>query len=321
MELHFIRELAQKIKGNVEKVVIGKEEQLDLLLVALISSGHVLLEDVPGTGKTLLAKSLAKSLDCTFKRIQFTPDLLPSDVTGIHFYNQKEGEFECRLGPIFANIVLADEINRATPRTQSSLLEVMEERQATIDGETYPLERPFMVLATQNPVESQGTFPLPEAQLDRFLIKVNLGYPTKEEGIDILRRFKENDPLEDLQPVASQEDIRRAGQFYSQVYMSDEILHYIMAIVEKTRERSDIELGISPRGSQALLKAVQVYAILKGRDFVSPDDVKALVKPVFGHRLLLSSLIPVKKDQIHAILDAVLDEVMVPSEDDFVKGL
>jgi MoxR-like ATPase len=321
MNLNYIQEVASKVKENIQKVVIGKEEQIDQLLVALISSGHVLLEDVPGTGKTLLAKTMAKSLDCSFKRIQFTPDLLPTDVTGINFYNQKKGEFEFRSGPIFSNIVLADEINRATPRTQSSLLECMEERQATIDGETHVLDRPFMVIATQNPVENQGTFPLPEAQLDRFLIKVNLGYPTKEEGINILKRFKENNPLEEMNPVINREEIIAAQDLYSKIYVNEDILHYIMNIVEKTRNHQAIELGISPRGSQALLKAVQVYAILKGRDYVSPDDVKALVKPVLGHRLLLKSMMRAKNNQVHSILDEILEAVPVPAEEELMKGI
>lgn len=320
MELNDIRVIAAKVKNNIQKVVIGKDEQIDQLLVALISSGHVLLEDVPGTGKTLLAKTMAKSLACSFNRIQFTPDLLPSDVTGINFYNQKLGEFEFRSGPIFSNIVLADEINRATPRTQSSLLECMEERQTTIDGETHILDRPFMVIATQNPVENQGTFPLPEAQLDRFLLKVNLGYPTKDEGINILKRFKENNPLEDINPVVKRDEIVTAQNLYSNVYVSDDLLLYIMDIVEKTRSLPSIELGISPRGSQALLKAVQVYAILKGRDYVSPDDVKAMVKPVLGHRLVLNSMMRAKNEQVNSILDDIMEAIPVPAEGELVKG-
>ena len=321
MDLNDIREVAAKVKNNIQKVVIGKDEQIDQLLVALISSGHVLLEDVPGTGKTLLAKTMAKSLACSFNRIQFTPDLLPSDVTGINFYNQKLGEFEFRPGAIFSNIVLADEINRATPRTQSSLLECMEERQTTIDGETHLLDRPFMVIATQNPVENQGTFPLPEAQLDRFLLKVNLGYPTKEEGINILKRFKENNPLEDINSIVNRDEIVAAQDLYSDVYVSDDLLHYIMDIVEKTRTLPSIELGISPRGSQALLKAVQVYAILKGRDYVSPDDVKAMVKPVLGHRLVLNSMMRAKNEQVDSILDEIMEAIPVPAEGELVKGL
>jgi MoxR-like ATPase len=321
MNLNDIQEVAVRLKSNIQKVLIGKDEQIDQLLVALISSGHVLLEDVPGTGKTLLAKTMAKSLACTFKRIQFTPDLLPSDVTGINFYNQKKGEFVFRSGPIFSNIVLADEINRATPRTQSSLLECMEERQATIDGETHSLERPFMVIATQNPVENQGTFPLPEAQLDRFLLKVKLGYPSQEEGINILKRFKDNNPLEEINPVMNKEEIVAVQDLYSKVYVSDDILYYMMNIIEKTRTHPAITLGISPRGSQALLKAVQVYAILKGRDYVSPDDVKVMVKPVLGHRLLVNTMMRTKNDQVDTILDDLLEAVPVPAEEELMKGI
>lgn len=321
MDIKNIQEIAEKVKTNIQRVIVGKEEVIDHLLVALISQGHVLLEDVPGMGKTLLAKSMAKSLSCSFKRIQFTPDLLPTDVTGINFYSQKNGEFEFRPGPIFSNIVLADEINRATPRTQSSLLECMEERQVTIDGETRSLERPFMIIATQNPVETQGTFPLPEAQLDRFLIKVDLGYPTKEEGIEILKRFKENNPIEEMQPVASIEEIINAQNIYSEVFVSDDLLAYMMDIIEATRKHPDVELGVSPRGSQALLKAAQVYAVLHGRDFLLPDDVKAMIKPVLAHRLVLSHTMRIKEKQEELILDSILKEVPVPTEDRLVKGI
>lgn len=320
MQKKNIQEMAQNLRTNIQKVMVGKEEVIDHLLVALIAQGHVLLEDVPGMGKTLFAKSMARSLSCSFKRIQFTPDLLPTDVTGLNFYSQKSGEFEFRAGPIFSNIVLADEINRATPRTQSSLLECMEERQVTIDGETRQLERPFMIIATQNPVETSGTFPLPEAQLDRFLIKVDLGYPSKEEGIEILKRFKEKNPLEELTAVASIEEIIEAQNIYSNVYVSDELFTYMMDIIEATRKHSDIELGVSPRGSQALLKAVQVYAILKGRDYLIPDDIKALIKPVLGHRLVLNPSMRMREKQEYAILESILNEIPVPAEDKLLKG-
>lgn len=315
MELDRIRDVAKRIKENIKKVIVGKDNVIDLMLISLISSGHVLLEDVPGTGKTMLAKSLAKSLDCSFKRVQFTPDLLPSDLSGINFYNQKEGEFEFRPGPIFTNILLADEINRATPRTQSSLLECMEEKQVTVDGETRLLDQPFMVIATQNPVEIQGTFPLPEAQLDRFLIKVDMGYPDTNEGIEILRRFKERNPLAEIEAVASKEEIIKAQQNYSKVFVSDDILNYIVRIVELTRQHSDVTLGVSPRGSQALLKAAQVCAILQGRDFVTPDDIKKIVKPVLGHRIILRNVMGQRQEQLDAVIEQVLKAVPVPTED------
>jgi len=315
MEFDQIRKLAQNVKENISQVIIGKDEVIEQLLIALIVSGNVLLEDVPGMGKTMLAKTMARSLDCSFKRIQFTPDLLPSDLTGINYYNQKTGEFEFRPGPIFTNILLADEINRATPRTQSSLLECMEERQVTVDGETRKLNSPFMVIATQNPVETQGTFPLPEAQLDRFLIKVKMGYPTTSEGIEILKRFKESNPLVDIQPVAGKEDIINAQNTYSKVYISNDILEYIIKIVERTRQHNDVLLGVSPRGSQALLKSVQVHAILKGRDFVTPDDIKAMAKPVLAHRIIMRNVMGVRGNKAEDIIDQILKDIPVPAEE------
>ncbi|MBU9713405.1 AAA family ATPase [Evansella tamaricis] len=315
-----IKQLAEKIKSNVSQVIVGKEKTIDQLIVAIITSGHVLLEDVPGTGKTLMAKALSKSLDSSFKRIQFTPDLLPTDVSGINFYNQKIGEFEFRPGPIFANVVLADEINRATPRTQSVLLECMEERQVTIDGETSALNRPFLVIATQNPVESQGTFPLPEAQLDRFLLKINVGYPTKEEGMDILKRFKGHNPLEEIKPVATNEDIIAAQNQFSDIYISDDILQYIMEIVHETRNHPEVSLGVSPRGSQALLKAAQAFAIIKGRSHVVPDDVKEMVKPVLGHRLVLNHTTRFQENMAEEILDKILRGITVPAEEELLEG-
>ena len=315
MELREIRDLCEKIRTNINHVIIGKEDVIDHLLIAMVASGHILLEDVPGTGKTMLAKSTAKSLSRDFKRIQFTPDLLPSDLSGINFYDQKAGEFRFRPGAIFTNILLGDEINRATPRTQSALLECMEERQVTIDGVTTPLAAPFMVIATQNPVETQGTFPRPEAQLDRFLIKTDMGYPSTEDGVSILSRFKSENPLDAMEPVATAADIIAAQQSYTAVHVSQGMLTYIVQIAEETRRHPDIILGVSPRGTQALLKTVQVHAILAGRDFVTPDDVKAMIRPVFGHRIMLKNSARVKKGMNFEILDFILSRVTVPTED------
>lgn len=320
MELMEIKKLAEAIKSNISRVIVGKDEIIDLLLISLICSGHVLVEDVPGTGKTMLAKSLAQSLDCSFKRIQFTPDLLPSDISGINYFNQKTCNFQFRPGPVFTNILLADEINRATPRTQSSLLECMEERQVSIDGETRALDSPFMVVATQNPVETLGTFPLPEAQLDRFLIKIQMGYPSSAEGVEILRRFNRENPLYEISAVADAEDIRLAQKEYVRAYAGDDLLGYIVAITERTRKHPEVLLGVSPRGSQALLKTAQARAILKGRDYVTPDDVKAMSKPVLGHRIIpVSSVAYTGSKAVDSILEQVLSSVPVPSEDRLVK--
>lgn len=315
MELGEIRSLCEKIKGNINRVIVGKGEVIDHLMIAMVASGHILLEDVPGTGKTLLAKAAAKSINCQFKRIQFTPDLLPSDLTGINYYDQAAGEFRFRPGAIFTNIMLGDEINRATPRTQSALLECMEEHQVTIDGVTTKLAAPFIAIATQNPVETQGTFPLPEAQLDRFLIKTDMGYPSTEDGVAILKRFKSENPLDTIEPVASAEEIVDAQNSYTAVRVSDAVLDYIIRIAEATRSHGEVVLGVSPRGTQALLRCAQVKAILSGRDFVTPDDVKAMVKPVFGHRIILRSSSRLKKGQNFEVLDMVLRTVPVPAEE------
>ena len=314
MTLQKIQSLADRIRTNVSSVIVGKEDVIDKLVIAIITSGHILLEDVPGTGKTLLAKALAKSIDCAFKRIQFTPDLLPSDLSGIHFYNQKLSEFEFRPGPLFTNIVLADEINGATPRTQSSLLECMEERQVSIDGTTHLLSRPFLVIATQNPVEQQGTFPLPEAQLDRFLFKVKMGYPSTTEGIDIMKRFMADNPLDQLDAVAGVEEIEEAQRLYTSVAVSEDLLMYMLSIVEATRSHPDAALGASPRSSQALLRACQAYAALRGRDYVMPDDVKAMAIPVLAHRVTLRSAQRMRPNAADSVLESIIQTIAVPSD-------
>ena len=287
MEIKEIGAAAQKINQNISRVLIGKQSEIDLILTSLFAGGHALLDDVPGTGKTVLAKSLAKSVRCDFKRIQFTADLLPSDITGLSVYNQKTGEFDFQPGPAFTNILLADEINRTTPRTQSALLECMEEKQITVDGETKPLGAPFFVIATQNPVESSGTFALPEAQLDRFLIRLTLGYPTAQESVNILSNYIHGSPKVRLEAVASGADITTIQEAISAAQVSQPIQQYIVDLVEATRRHEDIELGISTRGMLALLRCCQAYAAIHGRDYVLPDDVKALAAPVFAHRLIL----------------------------------
>ena len=314
MEIREIQALCAKVKENMEKVIVGKSRQIDLVLAALLAKGHVLLEDVPGTGKTVLAKSLAKSMDTQFKRIQFTPDLLPSDLIGINYYNQKEGEFVFREGALFTNILLADEINRATPRTQSSLLESMEEKQITVDGTTYVLDKPFFVIATQNPVETQGTFPLPEAQLDRFLIQLSMGYTSKKEAVEILQRFVNKTPAENVEAVVSKEQLLDMQESVSKVVIHPDVAAYTVDIVEKTRDRDEVQLGVSPRGNLALLKAAQALAAIRGREYVTPDDIKDLAIPVLGHRIILRGSQRNKTSQIKDLIEGILAEVEVPTE-------
>ncbi|MDD2955417.1 MAG: MoxR family ATPase [Oscillospiraceae bacterium] len=281
-----VYDLAGRLKANMEKVILGKGEVLDKVILGLLSAGHILLEDVPGTGKTTLAKALARSVDCGFKRVQFTPDLLPSDLTGINFFNQKEEEFVFRPGSVFTNILLADEINRATPRTQSSLLECMEERQVSVDGETYPMAAPFLVIATQNPIEIQGTFPLPEAQLDRFFMRLSMGYPEAGAELDMLSGFAAAHPLEGLAAVASGEDVTQAQKEVRLIHVSDAVKDYIVRLVRATREDEKVRLGVSPRGTLALMRAAQAHAAVRGGEYVTPEDVKAVYADVVCHRII-----------------------------------
>jgi len=307
-----VKPFVEKVITNIERVIVGKRDAVELAVIALLCQGHLLIEDVPGVGKTMLARSLALSLDCSFNRIQFTPDMLPSDVTGITIYNQSTGEFEFRPGPLMAQIVLADEINRATPKTQSALLEAMQEGQITVDGTTHILPRPFMVLATQNPIEYEGTFRLPEAQMDRFLLRVNLGYPDLDDEIDVLDRQQFQHPVDELEAASTVEEVIAAQDAIRDIFISPEIKRYMVEITRQTRTHDEVYLGASPRGSLALYRASQARAALMGRDYVLPDDVKALVSPALGHRIIMGAGARLRDLNPESILDDILTDIPVP---------
>lgn len=315
MDISRFKDFRTKVNENISKVIVGKEDKIDKIIVAFICSGHVLLEDVPGLGKTKLARSLSKTLDCSFNRIQFTPDLLPSDLTGIYYYNQKTLEFEFKKGPLLSQIILADEINRATPRTQSALLECMEERQITVEGNTIPLQKPFFVIGTQNPVEQFGTFPLPEAQLDRFFIRLSMGYPDFNEEKTMLERYMLEDPLDTLESVVSMEEIQYVQNNYNKVYISPQIVEYMLTIITETRKSNNIELGCSPRASLALMKATQAHAAIKGRDYVIPEDVKAMAVHVLSHRLILKNDMSIGVEASEKAIEDILSSINTPLEE------
>jgi MoxR-like ATPase len=310
-----IQAFSDKLITNISRVIIGKRETIELAVVCLLCQGHLLIEDIPGVGKTMLARSLARSLEASFGRIQFTPDMLPSDITGVSIYNQATTDFEFRAGPIMSEIVLADEINRATPKTQSALLEAMQEKTVTVDGVTHLLPELFMVIATQNPIEHEGTFRLPEAQLDRFLMRVRLGYPLLKEEIDILEGQQFLHPIEDLKPVASVKDVLEAQQGLRSVHFAPPVKRYIVELVQRTREHEDVYLGASPRGSLGLFRAGQALAAIRGRDYVTPDDIKFVADPILGHRLILAPGARLQNRDEESILDEVLEKVQVPGGD------
>ena len=316
--MEHIQQFAEKIASNIEKVIVGKRDAVNLAVIGLLCQGHLLIEDVPGVGKTVMARSLALSLGCTFSRIQFTPDMLPSDVTGVSIYNQVNHQFEFRPGPIIAQVVLADEINRATPKTQAALLEVMDERQVTVDGTTHKLPRPFMVLATQNPIEYEATFPLPEAQLDRFLLRLELGYPLLHDEMNILDRQQFQHPIEILEQVMSGDEIINAQDEIRKVYVSNAVKRYIVELVRQTRQHAEVYLGASPRGSLALFRTGQAKAAMEGRDFVLPDDIKTLVVPTLSHRIILGPAARLRDLAAAQVLQDVLVKVAVPGGD--LKG-
>jgi MoxR-like ATPase len=306
---------AANVIGNIEKVIVGKRAAVELAVVGLLSKGHVLIEDVPGVGKTMLARSLARSLGCSFGRIQFTPDMLPSDITGVSVFNQGTREFEFRPGPVMTQVVLTDEINRATPKTQAALLEVMEERQVTVDGVTHVLPKPFMVLATQNPIEYEGTFPLPEAQLDRFLLRVRLGYPALDDEITVLERQQYSHPIDDLEPVATAEEVLQAQEAIKEVFVSPAVKRYIVELIEQTRQHQDVYLGASPRGSLTLYRTAQALAAIHGRDFVLPDDIKDMALPALAHRVILSPRARLRELSAEQIVQEILESLPVPGGD------
>jgi MoxR-like ATPase len=314
-EVSMIAETTRLLRENIQKVIVGKDEPILLTLVSVLCEGHVLIEDVPGIGKTTLARALASSLGLTYRRIQFTPDLLPSDVTGLSWFNQKTQEFEFRPGPIMSQVVLADEINRATPRTQSALLEAMQERQVTVDGVTRPQPRPFLVLATQNPIELEGTFPLPEAQIDRFMLRVEIGYPSEEEENNILERFRSDDPLEEVEAVTTPEEVLKLQEQRKVIRIEESIRNYIVKVARATREHAEIELGASPRATLALYQTSQAWAAIQGRDYVLPDDVKFMAPHVLTHRLMISTQAQLRGRRPEEMVADIVDSVPVPVED------
>lgn len=312
MDVQSFINFKEKVVDNVSKVIVGKEEVIELVTVAFICGGHVLIEDIPGMGKTMLIRAFSSTLGCEFKRIQFTPDLLPSDLTGINFYNQKTLEFDFKGGPLFSNIILADEINRATPRTQSSLLEAMEEKQITIDGVTRRLPDPFMVLATQNPIESYGTFPLPEAQMDRFFMRISMGYPGHDEEIEIILKFKDENPINNLKKTITREEIDYVRSNYHNVSASKDVIEYLMAIIEGTRKNEKIQIGVSPRGTLALFKASQAYAAINGRDFMLPEDIKKIAPYVLNHRMVIKGIN--RGNSVYELVNSIIDNIAAPVE-------